>query len=155
MYLLKDEPATRNRERVEQRKYEAIDAHFLKGIKHFPGMKSFIKVTSQRTTKSSSTIEYRYYISSLDPTDKRIPDVIRSHWGIENTLHYVLDVVWRQDYSRIRTKNAPENINKINHFVLNLINVARDEFKESISAIRKICCLHDNTFNKLIDVLRF
>ena len=54
--------------------------------------------------------ERRYFISSLAPDAKLAAEIVRSHWGIENSLHWVLDVAFREDDSRVRVGNAPENL---------------------------------------------
>ena len=66
-------------------------------------------VHSIRETPKKTSTERRYYISSLAPDPKLFATAVRSHWGIENSLHYVLDVVFREDASRIKTGCAPEN----------------------------------------------
>ena len=66
--------------------------------------------------------EVRYYISSLSPNAKQIADSIRSHWTIENPLHWVLDVAFREDECRIRTGYAPENFTLLRHLALSALN---------------------------------
>ncbi len=61
------------------------------------------------------------YISSLDENAKRLAGAIRGHWGIENKLHRVLDIAFREDGSRIRKDNGPENMAVLHHISLNLI----------------------------------
>ena len=66
--------------------------------------------------------ERSYYISSLDGTDaQRFATAVREHWGIENRLHYVLDVAFSEDQSRVRTRNAAENLSRIRRIALNLL----------------------------------
>ena len=66
--------------------------------------------------------EVRYYISSLAPDAKRLAESIRTHWSIENSLHWVLDVAFREDESRIRTGNAPTNFTVLRHIALSALN---------------------------------
>ena len=73
-------------------------------------LKMLIEVKSTRTLKGKSTEELRYYISSKDMTAKEANDVIRSHWGIENNLHWILDVLFGDDTSRANTGHAAENL---------------------------------------------
>lgn len=73
------------------------------------GLKTMVKIESKREIGDKTTTETRYYITSLPADAKLIATAIRSHWGIENTLHWTLDVTFREDLSRIRKCNAPEN----------------------------------------------
>ena len=81
-------------------------------------------------------LEFRYYISSLESDAKRLLQATRSHWGIENSLHWVLDLSFREDESRVRSGNAPENLALIRHMALNLLRQDRTS-KTSIKARRK------------------
>ena len=65
--------------------------------------------------------ETSFYISSMDNGPEKLAKTIRSHWGIENSLHWALDIVFREDESRIREKNAPENMVIFRHIALNLL----------------------------------
>ncbi len=79
-------------------------------------------VNSWRTENEITTLETRYFISSLSNNSELLAQCIRSHWGIENKLHWVLDVQFNEDNSRIRNGNAPENLATIRHIALNLLN---------------------------------
>lgn len=79
-------------------------------------------VESVRTVDGLTTVETRYYISSLTNNAQLLGQSIRSHWGIENPLHWVLDVAFREDDCRIRKDNAPQNFAVLRHIALNLLN---------------------------------
>lgn len=120
--------------RVETRTYFAADSSDILDLKEWPGIRAAIKVVSERYVAGVTTSETRYYISSIE--DKNVEQVgraIRSHWGIENSLHHVLDVTFDQDRSRIRKDNAPENVAVLRHFAMNILKSAPPAKKGSKS----------------------
>jgi predicted transposase YbfD/YdcC len=76
---------------------------------------------STRIIEGKETLFVRYYISSLTSDVKRILQVVRRHWAIENELHWVLDVALNEDRSRVRKDQAPENLAVLQHIALNLL----------------------------------
>ena len=85
------------------------------------GLRSVAKVTGERHIGEEVSIESRFYISSLSGNAEQLLWAIRTHWGIENSLHWVLDIAFREDESRIRTGHGPENLATIRHAALNLL----------------------------------
>ncbi|MBG1239714.1 ISAs1 family transposase [Nostoc sp. NZL] len=79
-------------------------------------------VESVRSLDGKTTVEIRYFISSLESNAKQFGNSIRSHWGIENSLHWILDVALREDDCRIRTNNAPQNFAILRHIAINLLD---------------------------------
>jgi predicted transposase YbfD/YdcC len=111
--------------RFETREYFASDASSVLDLKQWPGIRSVIKVISTRDIQDKTTKEQRFYISSLESkVIEKIAHSIRSHWGIENSLHYVLDVTFRQDKSRIRKDHSAENFGLVRHFAMNMLRNA-------------------------------
>jgi predicted transposase YbfD/YdcC len=109
--------------RIESRKCIILPLMYLMQMKlKWKGLKSLILVISQRETQGSNTLEYRYYISSLEPKDAhKILRSIRDHWQVENNLHWVLDVVYREDQSRIRDENSALNMSWLRKTALGLL----------------------------------
>ena len=101
-------------------------------------------VRSQRWEGERVSVETRYYISSLESEAQKLLGAARGHWGIENSLHWVLDVSFREDESRVRVGNAPENLATMRHAALNLLRRDRQS-RISIKAKRKLAAW-DNTF---------
>ncbi|MGF1494922.1 MAG: ISAs1 family transposase [Microcoleaceae cyanobacterium] len=83
---------------------------------------SIAMVESFRRCEGKTTRELRYYISSLPPDAQRLAQSIQTHWSIENPLHWVLDVAFREDECRIRTGYAPENFTLLRHLALSTLN---------------------------------
>ncbi len=109
--------------RIERRQYwYTHDVQGLGTLEHWPKLNGMLMCRAARTRNGETSVEDRYFITSstLEDIDK-LSDAIRSHWGIENSLHWVLDVAFLEDQSRIRTRNAAENIaliRKISHNAL-------------------------------------
>lgn len=110
--------------RIEKRTVFAIENNAKLDIAEFDswaGLKSIIMVESTRESNRQTSTERRYYISSLPAEAVKIGRSIRSHWGIENSLHWVLDVVFNEDAMRNRQKNSAANMTIIRHFAINLL----------------------------------
>jgi predicted transposase YbfD/YdcC len=90
-------------------------------------LESIIKIESRREVKGKIETESRYYISSLRSSPKALLHAVRKHWEIENKLHWILDVVFNDDQSRIRKGNAPRNIAIVKKTVLNLLQITKKE----------------------------
>ena len=119
---------------------------------HWNSINSLIRIDSIRETKDKTTSETRYYISSLRETPQKILWDIRGHWAIENSLHWVLDMSFGEDQSRIRKKNAPQAMAIIRHIALNLLQMTKDKMKrQSIKRLRKMAGWDDNTLSQILN----
>jgi predicted transposase YbfD/YdcC len=108
--------------RTEIRRHWVLgQVKYLVDADRWVGLKRIGLVESERRLKDKTTIEQRYYLLSWDSSAAQFAEVIRSHWQIENCLHWVLDVGFREDECRIRKDYAPENMALIRHIALNLL----------------------------------
>lgn len=87
----------------------------------WPGLACLAQVVNERTMRGRTTTETRYYLSSLANNAEEILSAVRSHWGIENSLHWVLDVAFREDESRVRIGYAQENLAAVRKLALMLL----------------------------------
>lgn len=90
-------------------------------LHNWAGLKSIVRVVSTRIIDSKVSKDTRYYITSLEINAERILQVVRTHWAIENGLHWVLDVALNEDRSRVRKNHSPENLAVLRHIALNLL----------------------------------
>jgi predicted transposase YbfD/YdcC len=108
--------------RVETRRYTTIgDVDWFEEKVKWQKLTSFGMVESERDTGDKITHETRYFISSLPSDAERFGEAVRGHWGIENSLHWCLDVAFREDDNRVRKGHGPANLAIINRFALSLI----------------------------------
>jgi predicted transposase YbfD/YdcC len=115
--------------RIEVRECWAIagaeSLQFLRDYEQWPGLRTIALVQNQRQIQGQVTTERRFYISSLANNAPQILHAARSHWGVENALHWVLDVAMGEDDSRIRKDSAPENMAILRRIALNLLKQER------------------------------
>lgn len=145
----------KSRGRIESRKCLSTEnLHWLSVKDHWLGIKSVAVVESKRTLDDITTTEKRYYISTLKNDSASLNNVIRAHWGIENSLHWVMDVVFGEDNSRIRSGNGAENMSMIKHVALNKLQAAKPNFEKrmSIKRLRKKAGWDDSTLDLLLRV---
>lgn len=122
--------------RIETRKYTTTSVSgWLQGKENWAELKSIGMVESTREINGECSYEKRYYISSLECDAEKFGNAVRRHWGIENSLHWVLDIAFRENESRIRKGSAPKNFAAIRHIALNLLRNNKS-FKGSVKSKR-------------------
>jgi predicted transposase YbfD/YdcC len=116
------ETVEKNHGRIETRKcWVSTDTEWLDQKEKWKGIKSLIRIESERVIEGKSSIEVHYYISSLEAKPHEFLEAVRAHWGVES-MHWILDVAFLEDACRIRRGNGPENFNVLRHVALHLLN---------------------------------
>jgi predicted transposase YbfD/YdcC len=139
--------------RIETREVFAIeDIDWLKQ-RHpdWKGLRSIVMLVSRRRTTKGDEQERRFYISSLAADAAKLGAAIRAHWGVENRLHWVLDVQFRDDDCRIRKKNAPANFSAVKRAALNALRKAPG--KDSLKSKRLIAAWDEDYLAKILSAL--
>ena len=145
--------------RIEDRRvFVSADIGWLTGERRFPGEHRFPKVAAIAKVETRTELndrcrcETRFFISSRPLTAKDCAEAIRGHWRIENSLHWVLDVVFKDDLSRLRTGHGAKNMAVVRHFALNLVRTAND--KHSLKTRRKMAGWSQDYLASLIQPTR-
>jgi predicted transposase YbfD/YdcC len=135
--------------RIETRTTTVIhDITWLQERHDWPGLKSLVVVESSREIGGKTEQETRFYITSLVLLAGLLGPIVRSHWAIENSLHWVMDMIFRDDECRVRTDHAPANFTTIKHMAHNLIRKASG--KDSMRLRRKVAAWDDEFLVSLI-----
>ncbi len=135
--------------RIEERRYTVCThVDWLKERHDWPGLKSIVMVESSRKIRGKEQGSRRFYIASLVKGPEDMAQHTRSHWQVENNLHWVLDMTFRQDENRVRTGNAAANLATIQHAAINLLKKAPG--KKSLPVKRHSAAWDDNYLIKII-----
>jgi predicted transposase YbfD/YdcC len=124
--------------RIEQRiAYSCDEIEWLQKDHQWPGLKSIGMVMSKIERKGKVETEQRFYISSLSADARKLNEAARLHWGVENQLHWRLDVVFNEDKACIRNDNAAENIDILRKWALNVLQKAKQKPEQSIKSLMR------------------
>ena len=124
--------------RIEQRiAIVSHDIDWLQESHNWPGLKAIGMIKSKTYKNNKESTETRFYISSLALDAQQLNDIARSHWGIENSLHWRLDVVFNEDKSCVKNDNAAENMSILRKWALNILLKAKTKPEQSIKSLMR------------------
>jgi predicted transposase YbfD/YdcC len=139
--------------RIEQRQCWTVDAKKYRSqlctFKHWHKLNSIIMIKTTRQLKNKTTHDTRYYISSAKRSAQIFGSAVRQHWGVENSLHWTLDVTFREDECRIRKGASPENLAIIRYLVHNMIR-KNTSIEASVKRKRAMAGLDDSVRHQLM-----
>ena len=139
--------------KVIARKYSVInDISWLDGRDQWESLSSIAMAQTTITHRDKVSVNNRYFISSLKTNAKKLGEFIRGHWAVENCLHWVLDMTFSEDASRIRKDNSSENLSMIKKITINLIKIANNkrDKKISIKGCRECAGWNDKFLEEII-----
>ena len=137
---------------VQRRVFASTDAAALDALSGWPGRRTVLTVESIRSLNSAHTrvgSEIRYFLSSCPDSPAVLGQAIRSHWTVENALHWVLDVTFREDDSRVRDRTAARNLALLRKIALNIVGQDKTT-KASLRGKRKKAAWNDAYMLKLL-----
>lgn len=147
--ISRDQTVDGDHGRVETRTTTVVhNAEWLRERHAWPGLNGLVMIDSQREIDGKRENETRLYITSLNLPAQSLGAVVRSHWAVENSLHWVMDMVFRDDECRLRTENAPANFTTLKHIALNLTRKAPG--KDSLRLRRKVAAWDDDYLASLV-----
>jgi predicted transposase YbfD/YdcC len=147
--ISRDQAVDGDHGRIETRTTTVIhDVAWLQERHDWPGLKGVVVVESSREIGDRTEQETRFYITSLVLLANLLGPIVRSHWAVENSLHWVMDMVFRDDECRVRTDHAPANFTTLKHMAHNLIRKAPG--KDSLRLKRKVAAWDDDFLASLI-----
>ena len=126
----------------------STDIAWLQNQHQWPGLAAIAKIVRTREFPTKTTTETAYYLLSTPLTAERCNAVVRSHWGVENQLHYCLDVSMNEDQARNRKDHSAHNLAVLRHMALNVMR--RDNTKASLRGKFKLAGWKDDFLTKLL-----
>ncbi len=144
-----DETVDGDHGRIETRRVTVLhDVAWLQQRHDWPGLKGVVVIDSMREIGARTERETRYYLTSSAWRAERLGPMVRDHWAVENSLHWVMDMTFRDDECRIRTEHAPENFVTLKHMAANLARKAPG--RDSVRLRLKTAAWDDDYLAKLI-----
>ena len=141
--------------RIEIRECWTLSATFhqqsIRNAQDWEKLTSLVCIRRERRLPKKIQIETRFYIASREPHANALLQAIRDHWGIENSVHWVLDVAFNEDQCRVRKDHAPENLAVMRRTALNLLR-KENTAKGGIQAKRLQCGWDENYFFKVLSI---
>jgi predicted transposase YbfD/YdcC len=139
-----------NRGREEIRNYLMLTdvAERIDPLEKWEKLTSIGMVESVRVVNGKTSVETHCFISSLENDAQKLAEAIRGHWPIENSLHWILDVAFKEDNSRIRKDNAPAEFAVLRHIAINMIGQNKSR-KLSVKSKRFLATLDEEYSNEL------
>ena len=136
---------------VRRRVFASTEAADLEALSGWPGLHTVLAVETIRSVNGTPKVEseIRYFLSSCRDDPAVLGQAVRTHWAIENALHWVLDVTFREDDSRVRDRHAARNLAVLRKIALNLVGRDRSA-KASVRARRKKAAWNDDYMLQLL-----
>jgi predicted transposase YbfD/YdcC len=143
-----------NKGREEIRNYLIISdvKALIKSSEKWINLESIGLVESVRIINGKTSVETRYFISSLDNNVELFAKSVRGHWGIENSLHWILDVAMREDKSRIRKDNAPANFAMLRHIAVNVLRQNKSK-KFGVRSKQFLAAIDESYMNEILEMM--
>ena len=149
-YLSSFESVEGDHGRIETRSCYAASSNMIRESSGWSELKSIVMLKSKREIRGEVQEETRYYISSLEGDAEKLSRAIRSHWQIENSLHWVLDVNFDEDQCRIRDKVEAENFAILRRVAVGLLKNEKTEDKRSLRRKQNLAALNNNYLLKIL-----
>jgi len=135
--------------RLEKRSCYVINSDLISKSIMWKNMKSVVMLESIRVIKDKVQTEKRFYITSLKSDAKHIAHVVRSHWGVENNLHWCLDVAFNEDKCVIRKDHSPENLSTVRRIILNILRHDKTR-KTGLARKRRMAAMNIDYMEKVM-----
>lgn len=140
-----DETIEKDHGRIEVRRcYAFAQIECLHAPERWPALGAFVVIASMRTIQGKTSVEHRFYITSLPADAPRLNAAIRQHWRVENSLHWCMDVIFGDDAMRARLGNAAHNFAVLRHIGLNLLRLDPAQRKASLKVKRLLAASTDD-----------
>ncbi len=149
-----DETVEKDHGRIEVRRCYAFgQIDCLHAPERWLDLRAFVVIASERTVRGKTSLEHRFYITSLPPEAPRLNAAVRQHWRVENSLHWCMDVIFGDDAMRARLGNAAHNFAVLRHIALNLLRLDPAQRKASLKVKRLLAASTDDYRAQLLGLV--